>query len=261
MSSQRLRRASQRRSALPTLPMSSSMTLRSGTTLPGWARPCAAVDPLVAALSAQARGFTAANRRALLALLGELIASIIPRFRALSDAGRCELSLTPYAHPLLPLLIDFGAARQAQPTAALPRHSRYPGGTERAAWHVREGIRVFTAAFGKRPVGCWPSEGAISDATLELIEQFEFRWAASSANVLRASLGASAQGCGAASTVRTALLRGGSTAFSATIRSPILSASATPAGAAMMPRRIWCRSLWPRAAAGWRSRARRLDCA
>jgi alpha-amylase/alpha-mannosidase (GH57 family) len=145
-------------------------------------------DPLVAALTAQGRAFTLANRRELLALIGRLVASIIPRFRALSDAGQCELSLTPYAHPIVPLLIDFAAARQAQPTAALPHHGPYPGGAERAAWHMREGIRVFTAAFGKRPVGCWPSEGAISQETLELIEKFEFRWTASSTNVLRASL-------------------------------------------------------------------------
>jgi alpha-amylase/alpha-mannosidase (GH57 family) len=148
-------------------------------------------EPLVAALMTQGRAFTAAQRRELLALVGRLIASIIPRFRALSDAGRCELSMTPYAHPIVPLLIDFGAARQAQPGAALPHDGAYPGGAERAAWHMREGIRVFTQAFGTRPVGCWPSEGAISQETLELIERFEFRWAASSTNVLRASLSAS----------------------------------------------------------------------
>jgi alpha-amylase/alpha-mannosidase (GH57 family) len=148
-------------------------------------------DPLVAALMTHGRAFTATQRRELLALVGRLVASIIPRFRALSDAGRCELSLTPYAHPIVPLLIDFGVARQAQPGAALPRHGSYPGGAERAAWHMREGIRVFTEAFGSRPVGCWPSEGAISQETLELIDRFEFRWAASSTNVLRASLTAS----------------------------------------------------------------------
>jgi alpha-amylase/alpha-mannosidase (GH57 family) len=145
-------------------------------------------DPLVAALTVQARDFTLSNRRELLALVGRLVASIIPRFRALSDAGQCELSLTPYAHPILPLLIDFGAARQAQPTAPLPRQGSYPGGAERAAWHMREGIRVFTDAFGKRPAGCWPSEGAISKEALELIDKFEFDWTASSSSVLRTSL-------------------------------------------------------------------------
>ena len=39
-----------------------------------------------------------------------------------------------------------------------------------------------------RPAGCWPAEGAISAATLELLAGSGFRWAASSAAVLRESL-------------------------------------------------------------------------
>jgi alpha-amylase/alpha-mannosidase (GH57 family) len=70
----------------------------------------------------------------------------------------------------------------------LPQHSFYPGGAERAAWHIQEGLRVFTSAFGVRPVGCWPSEGAVSRATLELLETSGFRWTATGANVLRNSL-------------------------------------------------------------------------
>jgi alpha-amylase/alpha-mannosidase (GH57 family) len=70
----------------------------------------------------------------------------------------------------------------------LPEHDHYAGGATRAAWHVEEGIRVFTEAFGKRPQGCWPSEGAISQGTLELLQEHGFRWAATSANVLRGCL-------------------------------------------------------------------------
>src|SRR5262249_11570143 len=54
--------------------------------------------------------------------------------------------------------------------------------------HIEEGVRVFTRAFGVRPLGCWPSEGAISRGTLELLDRAGFKWAASSTNVLRGSL-------------------------------------------------------------------------
>ena len=110
---------------------------------------------------------------------------------------------------------------------------------------MREGIRVFTQAFGKRPIGCWPSEGAVSDETLKLIERFEFRWTASSANVLRASLTASDprdSSTRTTSIVRTGSPRRDSIVFSVKMRCPISSDSATPRGAAMMPRRISCRS-------------------
>ena len=144
--------------------------------------------PLVSALTDQGRGFTPTQRRQLLSLIGDLMSAVIPRFRRLADNGQCELSMTPYAHPIVPLLFDFQCARDAVPSMHLPQHSFYPGGAERAAWHIQEGLRVFTSAFGVRPVGCWPSEGAVSRATLELLETSGFRWTATSASVLRNSL-------------------------------------------------------------------------
>ena len=98
-----------------------------------------------------------------------------------------RLSITPYGHPIVPLLLDFHSARDAVPNMPLPHHAGYAGGAERAAWHFEEGLRVFMRAFGVRPAGCWPSEGAISAPTLELLDRTGFKWAASSTNVLRGS--------------------------------------------------------------------------
>ena len=145
-------------------------------------------DPLVSRLTEQGRGFTAGQRRELLTLIGSLLSSVVPRYRRLSEQGQCELSVTPYGHPIVPLLFDFRAAREAMPSLPLPQHAAYPGGAERAEWHVREGLRLFTRSFGVRPAGCWPSEGAISRPTLELLDQAGFKWVASSANVLHGSL-------------------------------------------------------------------------
>jgi alpha-amylase/alpha-mannosidase (GH57 family) len=145
-------------------------------------------DPLVARLTERGRDFSAAQRRDLLALIGELVAQVVPRYRQLAARGQCELSVTPYGHPIIPLLVDFRSARDAVPAMTLPEHPAYPGGAARASWHVEEAIRVFTRAFGASPAGCWPAEGAISAATLQLLASHGFRWAASSASVLRASL-------------------------------------------------------------------------
>jgi alpha-amylase/alpha-mannosidase (GH57 family) len=146
------------------------------------------VDTRVAALTEQGRAFTPAQRRELLVLISELMDRIIPRYRALCERGQVELSVSPYGHPILPLLIDFNAARECVPASPLPEHAAYPGGAERAEWHVAESIRMFKDYFGVRPYGCWPSEGAISEASLQILDRAGFRWAASSANVLRASL-------------------------------------------------------------------------
>lgn len=145
-------------------------------------------DTFVSTLTQQGRGFTEPQRRELLALVGNLVAAIVPRYRKLSERGQCELSVTPYGHPIVPLLLEFQAARDAVPNMPLPKFSSYPGGAERAQWHVRESLRVFQQAFGTEPGGCWPSEGAISRGTLELLDGAGFKWAATSSSVLQGAL-------------------------------------------------------------------------
>ena len=145
-------------------------------------------DTFVSSLTQQGRAFTDTQRRQLLSLVGDLVASIVPRYRKLSERGQCELSVTPYGHPIVPLMLDFQAARDAVPNMPLPQHLSYPGGAERAQWHVRESLRVFKRVFGTDPGGCWPSEGAISRGALELLDQAGFKWAATSANVLQGAL-------------------------------------------------------------------------
>jgi alpha-amylase/alpha-mannosidase (GH57 family) len=145
-------------------------------------------DVRVAALMAKERHFDAADGRTLLEVIGELLARLVPRYRNLAASGRVELSVTPYGHPILPLLLDLHAARDAQPDCALPAEQAYPGGETRGRWHLGAAVEVFERVFGLRPVGCWPGEGGVSDRALALIEEFGFRWAATGEAVLRNSL-------------------------------------------------------------------------
>ncbi len=145
-------------------------------------------SPLAGRLMEQAGGFRGQDRHDLLALIGTEIADILPRYRRLAEAGRVELSVTPWSHPILPLLMDFSSAREAMPGVELPTGS-YPGGEARCNWHLRHAIACFEHHFGFRPAGCWPPEGALSERTLELLLNHGFKWTASGANVLRNSLG------------------------------------------------------------------------
>ncbi|HLF30275.1 MAG TPA: glycoside hydrolase family 57 protein [Xanthomonadales bacterium] len=141
-----------------------------------------------AALQVKESGFTLEERRALLAWLGEVLGQVLPRYRALADSGRVELSVTPFAHPILPLLLDLNCAREAWPDVVLPA-AVYPGGAARCDWHLAQALRVFRRAFGRRPAGCWPAEGGISAATLRLLARHGFAWTASGTRVLCNSLG------------------------------------------------------------------------
>ncbi|MEW6354468.1 MAG: glycoside hydrolase family 57 protein [Pseudomonadota bacterium] len=145
-------------------------------------------DARVKRLIEKGYGFTAQDRRTLLEVIGELAGGVIERYRALCAAGKIELSMTPYAHPIIPLMLNFNTAREAMPDVQLPHSTHYPGGEERARWHIQEGKAVFYRHFGIEPRGCWPAEGGVSPATLRLLNESGFTWAASGEKVLRNSL-------------------------------------------------------------------------
>lgn len=145
-------------------------------------------DPRVELLMRHARDFGEAECRSLLEVITDVLAGLVPRYRRLAGSGRIELSVSPWGHPVLPLMFDFAAARAAEPGLTLPEPVAYPGGADRARWHLARAVQVFSRSFGLRPRGCWPAEGAISDATLDLLERFGFDWVASSESVLQRSL-------------------------------------------------------------------------
>ena len=136
----------------------------------------------------KARGYSLHDRLELLELLGELLSDIVPRYRRLQERGQIELSMSPQDHPMLPLLYDFKAAREAEPDIPLPALSGYPGGEARVRWHLEEGIRTFQHHFGCTPEGCWPSEGGVSNAVLKTLAAQGFRWVATGEKVLDHSL-------------------------------------------------------------------------
>lgn len=148
-------------------------------------------DIRVLSLEKKRKSYTVEDRRTLVEAIGDLIRSVIKRYKTLADKGQIELSVTPFAHPIMPLLLDIESAHDAMPGAVLPVEGQYPGGEPRARWHIRKGVEVFERHFGFKPQGCWPSEGAICDETLRLLEEEGFRWAASGQQVLHNSLTAS----------------------------------------------------------------------
>ncbi len=150
-----------------------------------------AKNPIVQRLIAKEREYSTLDRRELLAVINELLRSVVPRYRHLAESGQMELSVTPDKHPIIPLLLDFKTASEAMPKAPLPAHQHYPGGKERANRHIVRSLKKFESHFGFRPVGCWPSEGGVCEKTLELLNEQGFLWAATGGSVLHNTLSAS----------------------------------------------------------------------
>ncbi|GAW84813.1 conserved hypothetical protein [Bathymodiolus platifrons methanotrophic gill symbiont] len=141
-------------------------------------------DARIQRLIAKGSNYTLHERIEIVEVIEELLSKVILRYKTLAQAGRIELSVTPYAHPILPLMLDIKSAHEAMPDAPLPVLDSYPGGKERVNWHIEQGIATFKRFFDFTPQGCWPSEGAVSEATLKVIGEAGFTWVATGGQVL-----------------------------------------------------------------------------
>lgn len=148
-------------------------------------------DKRIDYLMQKQRGFTQADQRLLIESMADSLQGIIPRYRRLMELGQIEISMTPYGHPIVPLLIDFDSMRDALPRAPAPSYKAYPGGYERACWHMEHGLDVFENHFGRKPQGVWLSEGAVSSAAIGLLDHYGIKWTASGEGVWRHSCEAS----------------------------------------------------------------------
>jgi len=134
--------------------------------------------PDVQRLINKERDYSEVDRLELLQIIGTTLQGIIPRYKALADKGQIEISMTPYGHPIIPLLNRFENMKGAQPDAPTPVHENYPYGRDRSLWHLQHGIKVFKQYFGNRPRGVWLSEGGVSEDAIELLDELEIEWTA-----------------------------------------------------------------------------------
>ncbi len=161
-------------------------------------------DADLEALTAKGRGYTEDDKRLLGDRMRAILADIVPLHRRLLEQGRIEVSTTPFYHPILPLLCDTNAAREAVPDIRLPmRRFAHP---EDAAAQLEKAAAFMRERMGRPVVGLWPSEGSVSEAILPLVARAGFRWLASDEEVLARSLGLHFASAGEGARARTAAL-------------------------------------------------------
>ncbi len=143
-------------------------------------------DAVVSALSHKGANFSEDDKSALRAKQLELLARVLPEYRAATKRGQVELSTTPFYHPILPLLCDTEIARTANPhSPPVQPPFRHP---EEARKQLLRARQFHERVFGGPPAGLWPSEGSVSDQTLDLATELGFRWFATDEGVLGRTL-------------------------------------------------------------------------
>ncbi|MFZ1684379.1 MAG: glycoside hydrolase family 57 protein [Candidatus Zixiibacteriota bacterium] len=151
-----------------------------------WVDPMFRDEEPIRSLFAKEKQYSEADKHQLLDWQLGLMARIVPTYKRLQDEGRIEVSLTPYYHPILPLLCDTNVAREALPDIKLP-HKRFVH-PEDAELQVRMSVERYEQIFGRPMKGMWPSEGSVSEEVLGILSRNGILWGATDEEILHQSL-------------------------------------------------------------------------
>jgi alpha-amylase/alpha-mannosidase (GH57 family) len=152
-----------------------------------WVDPDWLAEEPLAALVAKGENFSEADKVVLFAEHTRLINEVIPVHRELQDAGQIEVTMTPFAHPILPLLVSTDLALQAMPTVELPGMDFTYG--QDAVAQIALGVELYEEHFGMPPRGMWPAEGSVAQEIVSMVSRAGIKWMASDEGVLASSLG------------------------------------------------------------------------
>ncbi|MDR2644439.1 MAG: hypothetical protein LBB44_00400 [Endomicrobium sp.] len=139
-------------------------------------------DEFIKFLHDKGKDFSEDEKRKLVDKQIEICGKIVSKHKEAQDRGQIEVTVTPFYHPILPLLCDTDAAKEATPEINLPqKRFVHP---EDALWHIENAISYYEERFGVKPSGMWPSEGSVSNAAVELISEAGIKWTATDESVL-----------------------------------------------------------------------------
>ena len=150
-----------------------------------WLGPISQKDPFAKRLIAKGKNFTEAEKQVLFDLHTDIISRITETLKRLILLNQAEVSVSPYYHPILPLLINTESAKEANPeNKSIEPIFEYPKDAQK---QIDDAIDFYENVFNAKPDGMWPSEGSVSDETLELIADAGIKWVATDEGILAAS--------------------------------------------------------------------------
>ena len=183
-----------RAAGVPTSELGRRFTLQDLTDLQvllvlAYAAPNAAEEPAVEELSRRGSGYGESARGQAVSWLAACPGRLLEAYRDLASGGVVEIATSPFAHPIMPLLIDTGVVAESWAPHQPPPAPAFAA-PEDADAQLREGLEL-VRSLGFAPSGCWPPEGAVSEAALELYDRHGVSWLATDEGILSASLGRS----------------------------------------------------------------------
>jgi alpha-amylase/alpha-mannosidase (GH57 family) len=152
-----------------------------------WFDPAFLAEEPLSILVEKGENFSEGDKEILFSQILSVIQEVIPYHKQLQDAGQIEVTTTPYAHPILPLIYDNQLALVGNPSAEMPDLAfAYPQDAEA---HLTRSVEMYTENFGTDVRGLWPGEGSVAQAIVPMVVDAGYTYMQTGEPVLAKSLG------------------------------------------------------------------------
>ncbi len=149
-------------------------------------------EPELADLATTGSGFGETARGRAAAWLAACPGRLLEAYRRLASRDGVEIATSPWAHPIIPLLIDTRIVAESWAPHPAPPVPVFTAPDD-AATQIQAGLEA-ARSFGFATSGCWPPEGSVSEAAVALYGAHGVRWLAADEGILAASLGRNLSG-------------------------------------------------------------------
>lgn len=139
-------------------------------------------DDLIKHLYQKGEKFTEKEKEDLIKKQIEICGMIITKYKELQDKGQIEVSVTPFYHPILPLLCDTNNAKGSTPHITLPK-KRFQHRKD-SKIQIHKAVEYYKERFGHAPKGMWPSEGSVAEDVVPLFAEAGLNWVATDEEIL-----------------------------------------------------------------------------
>lgn len=137
-------------------------------------------------LLVKARFFSEEEKQFVLNKQIEILEEIIPTYKKFMEAKQIEITVSPYYHPILPLLYSTKIAKEGNPQSLLPKiNFSYP---EDVKVQIDSAIKFYQERFRNSLMGMWPSEQAVSEHIVPFFIQAGINWIVADEAVLFKSI-------------------------------------------------------------------------
>ena len=157
-----------------------------------YAAPNLSWEPELAAIARAGRNWSGAAREYAVAWLAACPGRVLEAYLRLAARDGVEIATSPYAHPIVPLLLDTRIVQESWAPYPAPRVPRFSAPAD-AARQLKAGLALMRG-LGFEPHGCWPPEGSVSAAAVAVYGRHKIRWLATDEGILAASLGRAVSG-------------------------------------------------------------------